>query len=466
MPAPKKRTPAKRTTASRSYVRGRGAYDATKAKTYYKKYKKYRRAYRSAPSDEETIGEKVGKTLGGLAQKAIKFITGFGDYDGHVAVPSYPIKKNVLLEETNSPPIVMNGGHEFIIRHREYIGEVTATTIANQPSLFEIKKYSLNPGDSNTFPWLSTVAQNFEQYELQGTLFAFKSMYSDAVINNSGSLGTVMMATEYNAALAPFPNKLAMENYEYAQSCKPSLSMMHPIECDRHLSVLSDLYVRRPYQDISGQDIKTYDFGNFYIATQGIPQTSSAVTVTLGELWVTYQVRLLKPKIGGEYIDSGFTSLWRNNYISQSGGQLFQDPTSYIKMPNSNIDVELLDDSTMTIGRVIGARRYLVNVITSTPDGEVVPSQAVGYFPSSAIYVQTISLDSMTSSDYLPVNPLITKVIGGLEINQTTTSFIVNVAGSTANGAGVQPRCIIKFPPGVGAGFNLTQKIIINSIPL
>ena len=70
MPA-KRKTPAKRTTAARTYVRGRGAYDATKAKTYYKKYKKYRRAYRSAPSDEETIG-KVGKTLGGLAQKAIK----------------------------------------------------------------------------------------------------------------------------------------------------------------------------------------------------------------------------------------------------------------------------------------------------------------------------------------------------------------------------------------------------------
>ena len=57
MPAPKKRTPAKRTTASRSYVRGRGAYDATKAKTYYKKYKKYKRAYKTSSSDE-TIGEK------------------------------------------------------------------------------------------------------------------------------------------------------------------------------------------------------------------------------------------------------------------------------------------------------------------------------------------------------------------------------------------------------------------------
>lgn len=465
MPAPKKRTAAKRTTASRSYVRGRGAYNASKGEAYYKKYKKYKRAYRTSSSDE-TIGEKVGKTLGGLAQKAIKFITGFGDYDGHVAVPSYPIKRNVLLEETNSPPVVMNGGHEFIIRHREYIGEVTATTTANQPSVFEIKKYSLNPGDSNTFPWLSTVAQNFEQYELQGTLFCFKSMYSDAVINNSGSLGTVIMATEYNAASPPFPNKLAMENYEYAQSCKPSLSMMHPIECDRHLSVLSDLYIRRPYQDIYGQDIKTYDFGNFYIATQGIPQTSAAATVTLGELWVTYQVRLLKPKIGGEYIDSGFTSLWRDNYTSQSGGQIFQNPTSYITMSNSNIDVKLLDDSTMTIGRVIGARKYLVNIITSTPDGSVVPSQAVGYFPSSPIIIFTSNLDSMTSSDYLPANPLTAKVIGSVEINQTTTSFIVNVAGSTANGAGSQPRCVILFPPGVGAGFNLTQKIIINSIPL
>lgn len=75
MPAPKKRTPAKRTTASRSYVRGRGAYNASKGEAYYKKYKKYKRAYRtSSSSSDETIGEKVGKTLGGLAQKPLNLL--------------------------------------------------------------------------------------------------------------------------------------------------------------------------------------------------------------------------------------------------------------------------------------------------------------------------------------------------------------------------------------------------------
>ena len=464
MPA-KRKTPAKRTSAARTYVRGRGAYDATKAKTYYKKYKKYRRAYRSAPSDEETIGEKVGKTLGGLAQKAIKFITGFGDYDGHVSVPSYPIKKNVLLEETNSPPVVMNGGHEFIVRHREYIGEVTATLNQSTPSGFEIKKYSLNPGDSNTFPWLSTVAQNFEQYELQGTLFSFKSMYSDAVVNNYGSLGTVIMATEYNSALPPFQNKLAMENYEYAQSCKPSLSMMHPIECDRHLSVLSDLYVRRPYQDIQGQDIKTYDFGNFYIATQGIPPASNNPTVTLGELWVTYQVRLLKPKIGGEYIDSGFASLERNNFTEQSGGQIFQFPEQYVRSSESNLDVTIPSDDTISIGRMINERSYLINIMTFTPSGDPVSGEAAGYFPLIPITVTT-SMDSIVNTGYLPVNPLTTKVIGGLSINQTTTSLIVKVAGTTSNGTSLFPRCLIKFPSGLGAGLLLSQRVIVNTIPL
>ena len=46
-------------------------------------------------------------------------VTGFGDY----TLPGYGVTANKLLE-TGDPPIVMNDGKEFVIRHREYITDI------------------------------------------------------------------------------------------------------------------------------------------------------------------------------------------------------------------------------------------------------------------------------------------------------------------------------------------------------
>ena len=58
-------------------------------------------------------------------------------------------------------------------------------------------------------------------------------------------------------------------------------------------SVLGDLYVRPTLNVPSGSDRRLYDFGNFQIATIGLQGTS----VNVGELWVTYEIELFKPKV-------------------------------------------------------------------------------------------------------------------------------------------------------------------------
>ena len=97
-------------------------------------------------------------------------------------------------------------------------------------------------------------------------------------------------------------------------------------------------------------------------------------------MWVTYQVRLLKPKIGGEYIDSGFAILERNNFTEQSGGQIFQFPEQYVRSSSSNLDVTIPSDDTISIGRMINERSYLINIMTFTPSGDPVSGEAAGYF--------------------------------------------------------------------------------------
>jgi hypothetical protein len=205
------------------------------------------------------------------------------------------------------PPQLRNTPGGIVVRHREYLGDISATTN------FTLSSYNLNPGLKNTFPWLSSVAQSFEQYRIQGMIFEFKSLSSDAVLSTSTSsaLGSVIMATQYDALDVPFPSKFNMENYEFACSSKPSISFIHPIECARSQTTISELYVRDGA--VTG-DLRLYDLGVFNIATMGM-QAASGVA---GELWITYEVQLFKPKLVEDLGLEVYTDHWNLKTVTNA----------------------------------------------------------------------------------------------------------------------------------------------------
>jgi len=137
------------------------------------------------------------------------------------------------------------------------------------------------------------VAENYEQYRVHGMVFQFKSNSADALNSVNTALGTVVMATQYNMLNPVFTNKQQMENYEFGCSCRPSSDLIHPIECDPKQTTCNGLFSIR-LGGVGGGDPRLYDLGRFSIATVGM----QAPNVNLGELWVTYQVELLKPRLG------------------------------------------------------------------------------------------------------------------------------------------------------------------------
>jgi len=242
-----------------------------------------------APTD---LGSTIGGWLGHGAQQLVKVLTGFG---------SYRVQENSLLSglEGNDPPMMRNvrKGEAVVVEHREYIMDIfSASTNGPSGSAFNLQSFDIQPGLENTFPWLAQVAQGFQEYEIQGMIFEFKSLSADAVVgtNNSGALGSVIMATNYNAGAPNFTSKQEMLESEYSSDTKPSESIVHPVECKRSLTPVSRLYVRTTSVP-SGQDQRLFDLGNFQIATQGM-QANNAI---LGELWVSYQVAFYKPILGG-----------------------------------------------------------------------------------------------------------------------------------------------------------------------
>ena len=229
------------------------------------------------------IGAMAGGWLGAKAGELFSSVTGFGDYS---------VAQNSLMRGGMTMPQIVNstksGG--VIVRHCEYIGEVLATTD------FTPVKYPLNPGLRSSFPWLSQIAVNFDQYRWRGVIFGFRSTSSDSVLstNASTSLGSVSLATDYDASDAPFTNKREMLNTMFANSTKPSCNLLHPIECKTTLSPMRLQYVRGGANP-ANTDIKMYDLGNFYVATEGMQNI--VLSQSVGELWVSYEVEFYKQQV-------------------------------------------------------------------------------------------------------------------------------------------------------------------------
>lgn len=213
----------------------------------------------------------IGKWLGsGIGQ-----IFGSGDYSVVGPTP----ESNVLFNSREVPKFSTTRATN-IVCHREYIRDFTGA------SAFTNTTYRLNPGSSETFPWLSSIAENYQQYKFHGLIFEFKPLITDYI--TGGAPGVVIMATNYNASDAPYETKQEMENSEFAVSVKPTSNLVHGVECAVDQTSVPIKYVKSSPSDPG--DSRLYDMGLFQFANQGSPSQ------LLGELWVSYCVEFFKPQ--------------------------------------------------------------------------------------------------------------------------------------------------------------------------
>lgn len=235
------------------------------------------------------IGGARGAELGRRLGAGLSSISGYGDY----AVRSNSL--STVSTSVDMVPQFVKNDHSVRVVHREFIRDLVVPV---NPTSFNNDTYLINPANSVLFPWLARMAKQYSQYKIHGMVFSFKSMSSEYA--DAGPLGTVIMATNYNAVDREYANKLEMENSEFAVSTKPSQSLIHAIECDPSVTGLNVLYVRDPSYDTTDvSDRRFYDYGRFQVATTGLPGTVGAV---MGEIWVSYDIEFMKPVIGGDTV--------------------------------------------------------------------------------------------------------------------------------------------------------------------
>jgi Viral coat protein (S domain) len=183
---------------------------------------------------------------------------------------------------------VLDTENTLCISNREFISDFSPP--ANSGSFYTPISGAINPGLGTLFPWLSQIALYYEEYEFEQLIFEFKSMVTEG---NQNAQGNLIMATQYNALNPLFTSKTQMENYDYANSSKVTQNSFHGVECNPQLNAAAALYVRSGTVP-TGQDAKTYDLGLFQIA---ISNAYQAANINLGELWVSYKIKLRKTKL-------------------------------------------------------------------------------------------------------------------------------------------------------------------------
>jgi len=264
------------------------------------------------------LGAKKGWDYGHSAGDNASTILGLG---------KYTIRKNSLVgsAESTGVPYMHSTNESTVIRHREYIQDVVSSGTANA---FSISSFPLNPGQSQTFPWLSAIAAQYQEYTFKGLLFEFRSTSADAIASSTNTtLGSVMLGTVYNPALAAFVSKTGMLNSYYSTDGKPSENICHFVECDPKENPFNIQYVRPGAVPTNG-NIQNFDLGAFQIATTGFQGTS----VVAGELWVSYEIELRKPtplNLTGQdnnlYRAYATASISTTNYFGTSQVQSNQD---------------------------------------------------------------------------------------------------------------------------------------------
>lgn len=224
---------------------------------------------------------------------------GFGDYEDTAPV-NYPIHNNSLIgiqtPLASQLPEMHAGQGVCRISKREYIRDIIMTNAVTNSVL------PLNPVDPLTFPWLSGIASKFEQYKFLGLAFGFRSLTANALgATGNPSMGSVTFATSYDVLDQVMLTKTEANNALYATSCKPSESMLHPVECDPELTPNQPLYTginEKPaaaqYSVTHARDLRLNYLGFLQVMVQGGP---AGIVYNPGELWVTYDVILMKPMI-------------------------------------------------------------------------------------------------------------------------------------------------------------------------
>jgi len=301
-------------------------------------------------------------------------------------------RRNQTLTGRGVTRTPLRGKRTCTIQEDEFIAAVVGSTG------FSNVAYAINPGQATTFPWLSKQAAQWEKYHFDRLEFYYKRDVSEFATN--GTTGKVIMSVDFDASDAPPSTKQQIEDTDPRVDGMPCENLALPLNARDMHSLYPTLYVR-PGGLPGASDIKTYDAGNFNIATQGCQNTSE-----IGELRVRYTVTFSVPVL------ESATAVPANNSVA-----LLQDAAGQAVVTNVTTNAAVATatfngiQAVNTAGSIVlPAGNYLVDASTEfTAAGAGVFSVvAVGFYKNAVLInqVNSINLNIAAVATILTVAPM------------------------------------------------------------
>jgi len=252
---------------------------------------------------DQTTGLNTGDKIARLVQKHVdkkinkeikRGAYGRGAYGrGGYASSIQPISNSLFEGSATQMNHMSSVGDETgatVVSRKEYVTRVVAPSSGS----FNNTSFSINPGLSGVFAWLSQIASNYDEYEFYNLVFSYHPVISTA--STTGAMGSILVACNYNAGAPKFSSFRQMVEYDGAVQARICDPILFGVECEPSKNAGHDSEYIRTGAVPNGQDIKTYDIGTFQFATADIASAYQAGDL-LGHIYVEYTVILRKPKL-------------------------------------------------------------------------------------------------------------------------------------------------------------------------
>lgn len=235
---------------------------------------------------------RAAKGVDKVIDMGLDFFQGRGSYTTHPRVDGV---NDLIVGGPRSTPTMSTVSDEtgsIVISHTERVADV----IAPADDKFHVQTFAVNPGVEATFSWLSQIAASFEEYEIIQMIFSYKG--HEMVGSGGTSLdlnGQVIAATQHNPKSRPFHDRHAMMAYPHATHCSMNGTLTAGVEADPSKTSGDDHKLVRVGGLRSAEDLRDYDHSRFELALNNTPTDLQGKEV--GQLFVSYTVKLIKPKI-------------------------------------------------------------------------------------------------------------------------------------------------------------------------
>ncbi len=243
-----------------------------------------------------------------------------------------------------------------VVRHREFFSDVSgstsAFTLVSSGLPGEPGKYPVQPANPTVFPWLAALAALYESYDFLSLQFDYVPRCSTA------TAGYFSMAMDYDAKDSAPNAKVALMSYHGASSSAPWQSAS--VVCDsKDLHKFGrQLYCKAAQSSSSttNYDQKTYDVGNLWVAVG-----NQAATTLIGELYVTYTIRLSTPQLNIAAISKS-----SSKYITPSAGVSKTAPLGTAQAISGGLPVSVSQIAANATTKIIAAPgQYLIDLFAT-----------------------------------------------------------------------------------------------------